>query len=507
MLSKASRFVLYPIIFWLTGLAYSQEVWDVLQTTWNRTALLQYQKQSPPIIFSNQPASASANILVKDTEIYQPVLGVGGTLTDSSAQLLRNLKSANTQSYWELIHYMFSPEEGAKSGALSYLRVPLGATDFSAGVYSYDDFDGDLCLNDFTVSIAPDYVFEVLNDIKSVNSMLRVHLLPWSPPAWMKDSGTAFGGSLLPQYVPIYAHYLLKSLQAFESKGILAYAISIQNKPMLETTTHPTARFTPQTEAQVGKALRALMNSKRWKNTKLIGFEQNWDKVGDYPVRLMQNAGSDVFDGVAFHCAAGTVNQQDAFHSAYPEKEIYFTECTGTHGTDWWGDIKWYMDNIFIGSIQHNAQAALMWNLALDGSGNPMLLGASTCGNPGCRGIVTINANGTWNVNQEFYAMAQLAKGTIPRDIGGPVARRIGVAVQGTSSATLRVGAYVTHRAKSTDSLRYSLVVMNWNDSANTKWNPQNVTSTIEFQGKRITYTFPVGVTTLWWYDCNPRAP
>lgn len=59
------------------------------------------------------------------------------------------------------------------------------------------------------------------------------------------------------------------------------------------------------------------------------------------------------------------------------------------------------------------------------------------------------------------YAMAQLAKGTIPRDIGGPVAKRIGIDVQGTSSSNLRVGAYVTHRAKSTDSLRYSLVVIN----------------------------------------------
>ena len=68
------------------------------------------------------------------------------------------------------------------------------------------------------------------------------------------------------------AHYLLKSLQASENKGITAYAISIQNKPMYETTTHPTARFTPQAEAQVGKVLRALMASKGWNNTKLIGF-------------------------------------------------------------------------------------------------------------------------------------------------------------------------------------------------------------------------------------------
>ena len=57
--------------------------------------------------------------------------------------------------------------------------------------------------------------------------------------------------------------------------------------------------------------------------------------------------------------------------------------------------------------------------------------------------------------------MAQLAKGTIPRDIGGPGARRVGVDVQGTLSSTLRVGAYVTYRAKPTDYLRYSVVVMN----------------------------------------------
>jgi hypothetical protein len=37
-------------------------------------------------------------------------------------------------------------------------------------VYSYDDFDGDLCLNDFDIGYTPSYVFEVLKDIQSVNS-------------------------------------------------------------------------------------------------------------------------------------------------------------------------------------------------------------------------------------------------------------------------------------------------------------------------------------------------
>ena len=53
----------------------------------------------------------------------------------------------------------------------------------------------------------------------------------------------------------------------------------------------------------------------------------------------MQQAGS-AFAGVAFHCYAGNVAQQDQFHQQFPTKEIYFTECAGTVGSDWWSDIK-----------------------------------------------------------------------------------------------------------------------------------------------------------------------
>ncbi|RXW16993.1 hypothetical protein EST38_g8860, partial [Candolleomyces aberdarensis] len=415
-----------------------------------------------------------------------PLPVVHGQAADSSAQLLSNMKTRNSRSYWEMLNYLFSPVEGANAAGLSYVRVPLGASDFSEKVYSYDDFDGDLCLNDFDIDYAPSYIFDVLNDIQAVNSMLRVHVVPWSPPAWMKDSGTAFGGFLKSQYIPIYAHYLFKSLQGFQKKGITPYAISVQNEPMYESNTYPSAKFTPQTEAQVGRALKDLMKgSAGLSNTKLIGFEHNWDQAGGYPSQLMQIAG-DIFDGVAFHCFSGSAGEQDKFRAAYPDKEIYLTECSGTIGSDWWSDIKKYTD-MLIGSIEHNARAALMWNLALDGSGNPRLPGTgANCGGAGCRGIVTVNSNGTWSVNQEFYALAQISKGTIPRDIGGPTARRIGVEVQGTIAGSLRAGAYVTHRKSSTEPPRYSLVVLNWNDSPGGRWNPQPLSSTIEFRGQRV---------------------
>lgn len=49
---------------------------------------------------------------------------------------------------------------------------------------------------------------------------------------------------------------------------------------------------------------------------------------------------SSAFSGVAFHCYAGNFTQQDSFHNAFPSKEVYFTECTGEYGSDWWTDIK-----------------------------------------------------------------------------------------------------------------------------------------------------------------------
>ncbi|KAJ7482201.1 glycoside hydrolase [Mycena galericulata] len=477
----------------------SQQIWDIWQTTWDRAKLFTSLAPSTPINFASPSVIGSADIVVDETETYQSVWGFGGTLTDSSALILSNMKATNAANYKALLTYMFSPTDGANSAGISYIRVPLGSSDFSANLYSFDDTSGDTSFNNFNIGKAPSYLYTVLKDIQAVNPILKVHILPWSPPAWMKTTGTMDGGSLSSQYQSIYANYLLKCLQGFQSEGITSlYAISIQNEPQNSDTTYPSTLIPVAQEAQIGIALRALMNSNGFSGVKLIGYEHNWDDAGAYPIQLME-AAPNAFDGVAFHCYAGTVDQQDTFHAAYPSKEIYFTECSGTIGSDWWSDIKWYMDNIFIGAITHNAHAALMWNIALD-SGTPELPGSDSCGGGGCRSIAQVNLDGSYSLNQEFYSMAQASKAVLPKDVGGAWGQRIGVSVGGTLSWALIVGAYVTTRVNPTDWLRYSLVVLNWDDSVGGGWNPQPVQSTIEFQGMQATYSFPVGVTTLWWY-------
>jgi len=396
---------------------------------------------------------------------------------------------------------MFTTTDGANAAGLNYIRIPLGASDFSSNLYSLDDTSGDTSFSHFNINNIPSYVFSVLEDIQSTNSLIKIHILPWSPPAWMKDSGSMNGGSLQSQYVSFYATYLLKAVQGFQSKGFPIYSISIQNEPQNSNPTYPTCTMTSVVEGQIGTSLRSLLNANGLSGVNIIGYEHNWDDAAAYPVQLM-NSYANAFIGVAFHCYAGSVSNQDSFHNAYPSKAIYFTECSGTIGSDWWSDIKWYIDNLWIGSLEHFSQSGLMWNIAADGNGNPILPGTNSCGG-GCRPMVTVNSDGSYSFNQEFYSMAQASKAIIPKDAGGPYGQRIDVSVGGSLSWALRVSAFVTARVSSTDWLRYSIVVMNWDDSASTTWNPQPVTATIEFRGMQATYTFPVGVTTLWWFAPN----
>lgn len=53
-----------------------------------------------------------------------------------------------------------------------------------------------------------------------------------------------------------------------------------------------------------------------------------------------------------------------------------------------------------IGGIERNSKTGLLWNIALDGSGEPRFPGTNSC-TRGCRGIVTVNSDGSWVPNQE----------------------------------------------------------------------------------------------------------
>jgi hypothetical protein len=163
--------------------------------------------------------------------------------------------------------------------------------------YSYDDYSGDTSLAQFSVNTSvsvlaryhrhvsllittqPGYLYTTIKDIQSINSILKVYILPWSPVRVL----CSVRGILQPNYLPArvdeerrnhgrrfapvairaelrgkpasspelrvtsdqqHQNYLLKSVQGFANKGITPYAISIQVPTLARVMLTPLIRPT-----------------------------------------------------------------------------------------------------------------------------------------------------------------------------------------------------------------------------------------------------------------------
>ncbi|KAG6371724.1 hypothetical protein JVT61DRAFT_9071 [Boletus reticuloceps] len=59
-------------------------------------------------------------------------------------------------------------------------------------------------------------------------------------------------------------------------------------KTVIQHTHHAACQYL-SIEAQIGIALRSIMDSNGFSNTKIIGYEHNWDDAAQYPVQLVRN--------------------------------------------------------------------------------------------------------------------------------------------------------------------------------------------------------------------------
>ncbi|PAV15484.1 glycoside hydrolase family 30 [Pyrrhoderma noxium] len=465
--------------------AQGQTVSDIWETTSDKSSLFKHITTSNIKFGSDDSDNTTATIEIDTGTTYQEIFGFGASLTDSSAYVLNKLKESDESIYQETMKAMFDVSLDADSAGMNYIRIPIGSSDFSPNEYTYADNANDTDLSTFSLDTIPEYFFPILSDIKDINNDIKIHLVPWSPPGWMKDSNSINAGNFLQNHSDIMGKYLYKSVDAFSKKGFTPYAISIQNEPQSDSSTVPSTLYTTKAHAAVGVALRKLLDSNGYQNVKVIGYEHNWDNAATYASQLMEEDGAyDAFAGVAFHCYIGKMANQDKWHNNFPDKELYFTECSGVPGSDFWSDIQYYMYNIYIGGLQHWSQSGLMWNFALDPEGLAYKLpGAGSCGS-GCRGVISVSGS-TVTKNQEYYAMAHASKAILPVKSVGEFGKRIGVQVDGDS---LTVGAYAT---KSDSGTRYSIVVMNTGDD--------DLKTTISFENRKAVYSFPVGLTTMSW--------
>ena len=84
------------------------------------------------------------------------------------------------------------------------MRTPMGASDFARTQYSYDDNNGtaDPTLANFSIAHDQADVIPIILQARS-SSIPQMKLManPWTPPGWMKTSGSMVGGALRCQHV------------------------------------------------------------------------------------------------------------------------------------------------------------------------------------------------------------------------------------------------------------------------------------------------------------------
>lgn len=377
---------------------------QVVLTTGEQTKLLAPQPEAP---FGTGGSQNSQVITVNEATQYQTMDGFGASLSDSSAWVIWNDLNASQQA--TLLQQLFSPTAGI---GLSFLRQPMGATDFVVnGNYSYDDVPAgqtDPQLANFSIAHDKPYIIPLLQQALAINPAAKVVALPWSPPAWMKTSGTMNGGDINTAYFPNLAQYFVLYLQAYQQAGIPVYAISVQNEPLNSTSSYPSESLAASDESNfIATYLGPALNTAGLGSVKILAYEHNWDNT-DYPESVLASSASAYIAGSSFHCYNGNVSAQSTVRTAYPAKDIWFTECTGTVGSSFAGDLAWNSENLLIGATRNWARSVSLWNLALDQNSGPTNGGCS-----GCRGVVTVDTRtspATITYNVEYYVLGHLAK-------------------------------------------------------------------------------------------------
>ncbi|MBS0387671.1 MAG: glycosyl hydrolase, partial [Proteobacteria bacterium] len=333
---------------------------QVYVTTGDRGRLLQ---RDADLHFREQ-AGSRLLIDVDGSVRYQEMVGFGAAMTDATATLLKSQKPRQRNA---LMRELFGPAPGLN---LSFVRVPIGGSDFSPYHYTLDDMplgESDPTLSKFRLDANHMQLIPVLRSARALNRQLRIVASPWSAPAWMKDSSSLIGGRLLSEYYGVYADYLLRFVGAAEHAGVPIYALTIQNEPGFEPSDYPGMRFDAPARARFVSDFLGPRLAKRPGAPLLLEWDHNWEHP-ESPLRVLADpTAAQYIDGVAWHCYYGDVHAQDEVHAAHPGVDAYLTECSGGGWSPRWDRaLKQFVGQLMIGATRAWARGVILWNLALD---------------------------------------------------------------------------------------------------------------------------------------------
>ncbi len=323
-----------------------------------------------------QPKETQICIFTDPDKTFQTFLGIGGAITDASAETFFKMPEAKQE---ELLQAYFDTQKGI---GYTLGRTNINSCDFSSASYTYVT-EGDKELKSFNINHDLQFRIPLIKKaIAAAGGKLTLFASPWSPPAYMKDNNDMLhGGKLNPGYYQPWADYYTKFIKAYEKVGIPIWGITIQNEPMA-IQKWESCIYTADDERDFLKNyLGPTMKKAGLSDKKIIVWDHNRD--------LMYQRANVIFDdpeaskyawGMGFHWYEewnGSVQMFDnvrLVHDTYPDKNLLFTEgCPESFNPgmySYWGLGEKYGRSM-INDFNNGTVGWTDWNILLDETGGP----------------------------------------------------------------------------------------------------------------------------------------
>ena len=323
-----------------------------------------------------QPLETQICIFVNPNKTFQTFLGIGGAITDASAEVFAKLSKEKQQ---ELLNAYFSKDKGI---GYSLIRTNINSCDFGSESYTYIK-EGDKELKTFNIDHDRKFKIPLIKKaIETAGGKVTFYASPWSPPAFMKDNNNMLrGGKLLPEFYQPWANYYVKFINAYQKEGILVWGLTVQNEPMA-TQKWESCIYTAEEERDFLKNYLGPTLAKAGLGDKKITV---WDHNRD----LMTQRASTILDdpeankyvwGVGFHWYENWSGGEPMFdsvgkvHEMYPNKKLLFTEgCNEKFDAakyQLWKNGERYGESM-INDFNNGTVGWTDWNILLDENGGP----------------------------------------------------------------------------------------------------------------------------------------
>jgi glucosylceramidase len=338
-----------------------------------QTAVLNFSAYGQP--FETEPA-----VFVDPNKKFQTFLGVGGAITDASAEVFAKLPKNKQQ---ELLEKYYDVNKGI---GFSIARTNIHSCDFSSDSYTYVK-ENDTELKSFSVAHDQQYRIPLIKQaIAAAGGKLPMFVSPWSPPGWMKDNKDMLhGGKLLPAYYQSWANYYIKFIKTYQEIGIPIWALSVQNEPMAKQTWE-SCNYTAEEETNfIKNYLGPTLVKSGLGDKKLIAWDHNRDLLYQRASAVLNDpAAAKYVWGIGFHwyeswTGGGNIYDNVArVHEAFPNTHLMFTEgCVekfdATRIKEWrYGEL---YGRSMINDFNNGTVAWNDWNILLDEKGGPNHVG------------------------------------------------------------------------------------------------------------------------------------